>query len=284
MKNLLKSLFISLFPLLALYAIIISCFHLFTQNFNYVYLGTLITALPIVFFFSNLFIKPVARTDAHPKAYTFLISLGFITSIISNGILYQDFSDAFLAISLFLGWVLYLKWYSIFSGRKTNHELKIGTFLPNLEFEDSEKNKVMTSSFKGNPAIFLFYRGNWCPLCMAQIKEISDQYRELKKRNVSVIFISPQPHTYIKKLANKFSLEFTFLRDVNNNSSRRLNIVSKNGIPFGFQVLGYNNDTVMPTVIITDRNGKIIFADQTDNYRVRPEPETFIKILDTFIG
>jgi hypothetical protein len=36
----------------------------------------------------------------------------------------------------------------------------------------------------------------------------------------------------------------------------------------------------MPTVIITDEQGKIIFADLTDNYRVRPEPETFLRVLD----
>ena len=36
----------------------------------------------------------------------------------------------------------------------------------------------------------------------------------------------------------------------------------------------------MPTILITDAGGKLIFADLTDNYRVRPEPETFLKILD----
>jgi len=56
--------------------------------------------------------------------------------------------------------------------------------------------------------------------------------------------------------------------------------LSENGLPFGFQVLGYDSDTVMPTIIITDKNGKILFADLTDNYRVRPEPSTFLKVLD----
>jgi hypothetical protein len=51
------------------------------------------------------------------------------------------------------------------------------------------------------------------------------------------------------------------------------------GLPFGMQLLGYDSDTVMPTVIITDDEGKIIFADLTDNYRVRPEPETFMRVL-----
>ncbi len=47
--------------------------------------------------------------------------------------------------------------------------------------------------------------------------------------------------------------------------------------------MGYDSDTVLPTVIITDEKGKIIFVDLTDNYRVRPEPETFLQIIDESI-
>jgi len=32
-------------------------------------------------------------------------------------------------------------------------------------------------------------------------------------------------------------------------------------------------------VVITDEKGMIIFADQTDNYRVRPEPAIFLEVL-----
>ena len=46
------------------------------------------------------------------------------------------------------------------------------------------------------------------------------------------------------------------------------------------QVFSYNSDTAMPTVIITDRNRLIRFSDQTDNYRVRPEPKTRLRILE----
>ena len=48
------------------------------------------------------------------------------------------------------------------------------------------------------------------------------------------------------------------------------------------ELLGYDPDTVLPTVIITDASGKIIFVDLTDNYRVRPEPETFIQVLKEY--
>ena len=48
----------------------------------------------------------------------------------------------------------------------------------------------------------------------------------------------------------------------------------------GFQALGYDSDTVQPTVLITAAGGNLLFADQTDNYRVRPEPDVFLAELD----
>ena len=66
--------------------------------------------------------------------------------------------------------------------------------------------------------------------------------------------------------------------------AKQLDIFHENGLPTGFQALGYNSDVIMPTVIITDKNNNIIFTDLTDNYRVRPEPNTFLKIIDKHKG
>jgi hypothetical protein len=41
---------------------------------------------------------------------------------------------------------------------------------------------------------------------------------------------------------------------------------------------------VFPTAIVTDAEGRILLADQTDNYRVRPEPFTFLAALDRAHG
>ena len=42
----------------------------------------------------------------------------------------------------------------------------------------------------------------------------------------------------------------------------------------------YPDDTVMATVIALDEAGKVIFGDETDNYRVRPHPDTFIHVFE----
>ena len=70
---------------------------------------------------------------------------------------------------------------------------------------------------------------------MAQINEIANQYKELEKRDVNMVFISPQPHKYSEStLAKKHNLKFHFLTDYKNEVAKQLNILGKNGIPAGF--------------------------------------------------
>ncbi len=71
-----------------------------------------------------------------------------------------------------------------------------------------------------------------------------------------------------------------FLVDPKARAARQLGLVHEAGLPLGMQILGYDTDTVLPTAIITDASQRILWVHQTDNYRVRPEPETFLKVLD----
>jgi peroxiredoxin len=279
MQNLLKSIFIALFPMFAIYALVDSILHLVQHEFSYHYIGQLISALTIVVFFAGLFITSQARTKRHLDVYTIFIGVGLVISFVDT-IFSLNYNSNLIILCLVLGWLAYITWYSVFKNRNTTI-LKVGKQLPNFELEDSNKNKISSSSFLGHPSIFLFYRGNWCPLCMAQIKEIVAQYKAIEERGVNTVLISPQPHKFSKSLAEKYNVNFKFLTDSNNVVAKQLGIFAKNGIPTGFQIMGYDNDTVLPTVIITDAKGNIVFADLTDNYRVRPEPETFLKVIDS---
>ena len=117
---------------------------------------------------------------------------------------------------------------------------------------------------------------------MAQIREIADGYKALADRGAQVALVSPQSHENTVELASRFDVPFVFLTDPGNKAARKLDIAMDDGVPLG--ITGYDPETVMPTVIITSANGRIIFLDQTDNYRVRPEPGTFIEALDAASG
>jgi len=275
MKNILKSLFISGFLVLS---IVIFTTTIIDTDFNSSDIGLLLSSIAIVAFFALLFIKPVARTSKSLTFYSTIIIIGFLLNLFNF-----ERNSLLISLGLSFGWLLYLNWYSSFNSRNTL-VLEVGKKLPNFTLENSNKETIEASSFIGNYQIYLFYRGNWCPLCMAQIKEITNQYKELAERNVDMILVSSQPHKYTENIANKYKVPFHFLVDNKNKAAKKLGILHENGLPAGFQVFGYDSDVVLPTVIITDHNNEIIFADLTDNYRVRPEPETFIKIIDKHKG
>jgi peroxiredoxin len=247
-------------------------------NNNHWYIGLLMASLIPVLFILRLFVFKTARTTTKLKPITFLVVIGL-------GLEFQQYlndNTALLALELSLLsliiWMVYVNWYSVFPNREMAN-LKVGMTMPKLSFTGIDGGLVKNTDFKGKNLLYLFYRGNWCPLCMAQVKEISEKYQEINELDTEVLLISPQPHKFTVSLAKKRNVSFVFLEDKNNEVAKKLGIFAKGGTPLGMEVLGFDSDTVLPTVIITDKKEKIIFIDQTDNYRVRPEPDTFLKIL-----
>ena len=278
--NLLKSVFISAFvtwlALLSLYA--------FMQLFRGTepllgWLGLAITAFAPLAFFLKAFLFKSPRTARHPVEYSVLSGLGLaITMAISFR--YGDTTGAihvWAGITL-LGWFVYLRWYSVFQGRNSK-ALSVGSNLPVFELESLDGLVVSSESFMTKPHLLLFYRGNWCPFCTAQIEELAAAYQQLEEMGITVVLISPQPVEKNQRLATRFNVAMTFLRDKDGTAAKQLGIHHKWGTPMGMQVLGYESDSVLPTLLLTDAQGLIIFSDQTDNYRVRPEPKEFAALL-----
>jgi len=114
---------------------------------------------------------------------------------------------------------------------------------------------------------------------MAQIKELASRYKDISALGVRVALISPQPHSNTEASAKKFGVEFDFITDEDNAAARTLGIAQAHGLPMGMQMMGYDSETVLPTVVITDKNGKVIWTHETDNYRIRPEPDVYLDVL-----
>ncbi|MRX27374.1 redoxin domain-containing protein [Kangiella sp. HZ709] len=278
MSNLLKSLFISLASVFAFVVSILAIQQLFL-GFNLTWLGTLVAAAPFALLLSWLFLIGTARTSANLMMMLEVSIIGLIVSVV--GFILHDLNDYWalvLSITATLSALAYIFWYSKFNQRDCS-KLAVGKQLPNVELADINGQPINTDSFKGKKTLMIFYRGNWCPLCMVQIKELASSYQKLAESGVRIALVSPQSPKHTQSLAKKFEVPFEYYIDRNNQAAKKLGIFAKNGLPFGLQIFGYESDTVMPTVVITDSNNQIHFADLTDNYRVRPEPETFTEVL-----
>lgn len=238
----------------------------------------LLSVLPFGFFAILLIFKPTSRTSTHLTIITSFMVLGLAISLYSFNENILSTAILLMAVGSLALWLIYLNWYSVIP--RNQSEPVVGDYLPELSFLENNNSELSTRDLQGRKMLMMFYRGNWCPLCMAQIKEISAQYKELEKRGIETLLISPQPSNHSASLAKKMNVNFRFVTDKDNRMAQKLNIDHKYGTPLGMQIFGYKTETVMPTVIIADGSGKIMFVDQTDNYRVRPEPSTFLAILD----
>jgi len=279
MTNLLKSIFISVYVTLLILVSVHACVGLWESGVMSGWMGVAIAVWPMMFFFVRLFLSDVVRTSPKLGVFQLFTWGGFVLTLALGW--KGETLTLQLAYSVcvgVLGTALYVYWYSHLP-REDAKFLVPGETLPVFELEDESGNTISSDVFVGQPSLLIFYRGNWCPLCMAQIKEVAGQYKALADLGATVALISPQPHENTRGLAEKFKVPFKFLVDVDNKAAKILGIDAENGTPKGMEVLGYDTDTVMPTVLITDKDGVIIFADLTDNYRVRPEPETFIEVL-----
>ena len=272
----LKSAFVSLFLVAMTVALIHAAWMLLQQPASAAWWAVMLAVAPPALFFVRVYARPIARTSAVMWPILVLAVAGVGLLVLSGS--RQPLPWLYAAGIGLGGSLVYQFWYSRF-GRRASSLLAQGMTLPPMAFETAEGRPVRTDALPG-ALLLIFYRGNWCPLCMAQIGEVAKQYRELAARGVQVLLISSQPPGHTASLARKFDVDFLFLVDRDNRVTRQLGLLAKNGTPLGLQVLGYGDDTAMPTVILTDAGQRIIFCDQTDNYRVRPEPETFLKLLD----
>ena len=255
----------------------VTLYFFYAVGINIPTLGMALASFIPLGFMGWLFITKTARTSASQTLLTFSGFAGIALIIIGS----VSFSLPLFCLYAtgFIFWILFIFWYSKLPIKKSSI-LQPGNSLPELHFKTYDNQTFYCSSLLGKKAIYLFYRGNWCPVCMAQIREIAGQYKELKDRGAEMILISPQPQSKSKDLSESVGMDFLFLTDEGNQMAKKLEIEHANGVPIGNLATGYESDTVLPTVIITDEGGKIIFLDQTDNFRIRPEPSTFISVLD----
>jgi peroxiredoxin len=273
-----KSAFISLYMVAAV-TITVNAAQSLLKSHDYLsWGGVLLASAPIVVLLSRMMLfQNVARTSARLPILTALGAAGL--ALATWGYLRDGSAQApLLAAAAWVGFVVYSYWYSSLD-RRHGELLKIGDALPGFKLKDIAGKTVDSSSFADRPTIWIFYRGNWCPLCVAQIKEVAGQYKELTAIGARLALVSPQPHKKTVSLSKKFDVPFDFLTDEGNRAARALGIDHPGGLPLGMQALGYDSETVMPTVIITDKGGRILWAHETDNYRVRPDPDVYLAVL-----
>ena len=171
------------------------------------------------------------------------------------------------------------------------NSIKEGDVFPSFLLPNAKNQEVSSSEIlKSGKMIVAFYRGDWCPYCNLELAALQKALPEIKKKNVTLVAISPQSPDNSLTTVEKHNLEFEVLTDDNNV------LASKIGISFKLQDFivpvyesigidvpkhnGNNENTLpVPAVYVIDQNGVVLSKFIDTNYVNRVDIEQLISQL-----
>jgi len=91
--------------------------------------------------------------------------------------------------------------------------LEIGDKAPAFKVLDQDGNKVSLADYKGKKVILYFYPAASTPGCTKEACDFNDNLNPFKKAGYTVLGISPDPITKLKKFQTNQDLNFPLLSD-----------------------------------------------------------------------
>jgi len=168
-------------------------------------------------------------------------------------------------------------------GRPVPAILRRGQPLPDFQAIDESGDAVRSTELRGEAAVILFVRGNWCPFCSSQVENLSAHYKDIVDLGARLILVTPKPLETTRRVAEFFEVEFDFWLDDDLAITRQLGLLMKAGVPDDSRK-EYGADTIWPTALVIDPDGIIRYTELSKFIADRPKPSTLLRELRVALG
>lgn len=171
------------------------------------------------------------------------------------------------------------------------HILPVGAKAPDFELPDSNSKPVRSSELRAQGRLVVsFYRGRWCPYCMAELEALEQIRPEVQAQGASLVSVSPQTPRHSSFTAEQHGVLFPLLSDAGNHVARAFHLVYK--VP-DYLKQQYQRTFVnlplcngdqswelpVPAAYILERDGRVLFAEASADYTRRTDPQRILKAL-----
>lgn len=164
--------------------------------------------------------------------------------------------------------------------------IKSGEKAPNFCLPNAFGNPIsLYDCLKSGPIILKFYRGEWCPICNLDLREVQQHIKEFDKFNAKILAISPQKPDDALSITQKHALGFEVLSDMDQAVIKAYNLQFDPGEDYhqrrDLSILNGDGSVTLsvPATFIIDTNYKIIASHVEANYTQRMPPKDIIEIL-----
>lgn len=143
------------------------------------------------------------------------------------------------------------------------------------------------------PVVVLFYRGEWCPYCCAQLRAMQLALPQLKAAGGTLVAVSPELPDLSLSLAERHALDFDILSDRGAMVAQTYGLLFEvpdevrtlyrsNGLDLALRHgRGPNEPWLLPlpATYVLAPSGIVRFARVDVDFTQRPEPQTIIDLL-----
>ena len=170
--------------------------------------------------------------------------------------------------------------------------LPVGSIAPEFSLPDSNGRMVHSVDMLAlGPVIVNFFRGRWCPYCLTELAAWNHLYPELRKGGALLVAISPQTVHQNDLLLQQHPFPFPVLSDPGLAVAERFRIAysvpayhQKHYRSILVNIPFINDDPswrlLLPATYLVRQDGTIAFGQAHADFRVRPEPEEVLAVLD----
>jgi peroxiredoxin len=116
--------------------------------------------------------------------------------------------------------------------------------------------------------VIVFYRGDWCPFCRKQLRDLARIKPELEARSVKLVAISVDPVENAAKLRDRLGFPYPLLSDPEHQTIER------------YGVLEANHEIAVPAVFVVDHDLRILHRQIGESISDRLYADELIKVLD----
>ena len=156
----------------------------------------------------------------------------------------------------------------------------VGSMAPDFGSLDSDGREFRLSDLSGSRVLLKFFRGTWCPYCVADLRLWSEQREELRALGLKLVAVSHDSVEELERFKRGRGWDITLVADPTLEIIRRYNLQNHNFTPKG----GPFRDMAIPAAILIDKDGKVLWMSQATDFRVRSHPAKVLSDVRAALG
>ena len=154
--------------------------------------------------------------------------------------------------------------------------LRVGTPIEGFVATDDDGRPFALASLRGRPFLLKFFRGHWCPYCVAELRRWQELRPELAARGIAVVTVCADRADEIRRGRAKHGLEAVMIPDPELAITDQYHLRSaRNFAPRPGVII----PLPIPTTILVDAGGVVRWIDQSSDYMRRSDPEHVLEAI-----